>query len=471
MNSIFYNRNKELIALKKRYNSNKFELICVYGRRRIGKTQLIIESLKGRKCITCTGLKTTYEENLKNLSYAFLSVLMPNMPIPTFKSFRELFQFINNIDSFINGDYIIALDEFPLLCGNDDELASILQYSIDHYWIGSKLKLLLCGSSITFMTEKVLSGDSPLYGRLTLSLEIKPFKLWEMKSYSWQYSIEDITILYSILGGIPRYLNLVDSSKTVDENIFEIFFSQDALLAGEVDDLLKEEFKEVSRYSVILASIADGKSSLNEISQALNMQTGTVSFYLTNLIRVGIVIREVPLGSVNNKKAKYSIHDGLFRFFFKFVRPNINMINFGQGKHVLDYLVKPYLSVYMGSEWEHISIEYLLASYNPIRDPFLYSNLSRWWGGDKKTKTQIEIDCISTYEDEALFGECKWTKETVNEDILIKLQNKAEQFNYKLKYYYLFSKSGFNEGLYVKASKDNTLKLILLEEIYKYIQP
>ena len=100
------------------------------------------------------------------------------------------------------------------------------------------------------------------------------------------------------------------------------------------------------------------------------MQTGTFIFYLNNLIRVGIVIKDVPLDSVNNKKAIYSIHDELFRFFFKFVRPNTNMINFWQGKHVLDYLVKPYLSVYMGSEWEHISIEYLLASFNPIRDPF-----------------------------------------------------------------------------------------------------
>lgn len=468
MNSNFFNRQVELSALNKRYDSSKFELICVYGRRRIGKTQLIIESLKNRKCITCTGLKTTYEENLKNLSFAFLSVLMPNMPIPKFDSFRELFQFINSLETFLKGNYVIALDEFPLLCGADDELSSVLQYSIDHYWINSNLKVVICGSSISFMKEKVLSGDSPLYGRITLNLEVKPFKLWEIKAYNWPYSIEENTILYSVLGGIPRYLNLVNSSISFIDNLNQIFFSQDALLAGEVDDLLKEEFTEVSRYSVVLSAIANGKSSLNEISQELNMQTGTASFYLTNLIKVGIIIKEVPLGTTNNKKAIYTIHDGLFRFFFKFVRPNTNMINFGQGKHVLDNLVLPYLSVYMGLEWEHISIDYLLASYNAKRDPFLYSNLSRWWGGSNKTKTQIEIDCMATFKDNILFGECKWTNDLVDEKILNELQKKAQNFDYKDKYYYLFSKSGFNQNIIKKSKQDSNLKLITLEEVYNF---
>ncbi|MGN1189117.1 MAG: ATP-binding protein, partial [Candidatus Ornithospirochaeta sp.] len=188
MANVFHNRKEELYRLAKSYGADRFEMIVIWGRRRIGKTQLLIESLKGRNSITCTGLKTSPENNLKSLSEAFFSVLMPGLPCPSFSSYKDLFDYLNHLPSFLEGEYIIALDEYPYLSGPEDELSSVLQYSIDHYWSKTKLKLVLCGSSVSFMKDRVLSGDSPFYGRTTLSLEIKKFMLWEMKAYDWNYS-------------------------------------------------------------------------------------------------------------------------------------------------------------------------------------------------------------------------------------------------------------------------------------------
>lgn len=400
------------------------------------------------------------------MTEAFMSVLMPGVAHPVFGSYKDLFDYLNHNEDFLSGDYVIVFDEYPFLSGSEDELSSIIQYAIDHYWSKTKLKLVLCGSSLGFMREKVLSGDSPLYARTTLSMEVKKFMLWEMKAYGWEFSEEDTTVLYSALGGIPRYLNMVNPSLSVKENLYELFFASGALLSGEVDTLLNEEFKETSRYSDVLSAIASGKSSLNDIAEAVRMQTGVVTFYLNGLIRVGIIKKEVPYGSKNNKKSIYTIIDGLFRFHYQFVRPNMNMINFGKGDAVLNMIVMPSIPRYMGLEWEQICINYMYASFNPERDPFIYSDLQRWWGGNKKTKTQCEIDMMSANCEQALFGECKWTEDEVGIPVLDTLIEKCDQFDYPNKYWYLFSKSGFSNKLIQNAALESNIHLIDLSEIY-----
>lgn len=465
MKELFINREKELERLNKCYDSNNFEFAVIWGRRRIGKTLLINKSIEGRRCITCTGLKTSNENNIANMTKSFLSELIPGISHPKFNSYQELFDFLNHNEKFLSSDYIIVFDEYPFLAGSNDELSSVLQYSIDSYWKNTKLKLVLCGSSVSFMKEQVLSGESPLYGRTTLILEIKKFMLWEMKAYKWKYSNEEIAILYSVLGGIPRYLNMVDDKLTLKENLYNLFFNNGSILAGETDTLLNEEFKETARYSDVLSAIASGKSSLNDIAEKVRMQTGTVSFYLTNMIRVGLIKKESPYGSVNNKKSIYTITDGLFRFHYQFILPNINMINFGKGESVLDMIVLPSLSRYMGLEWEQICISYMFASFNTNRDSFLYNDLQRWWGGSTKDKKQIEIDMMATQNDKALFGECKWTNSKVDVSILDYLKNKCSQFDYKCKDWYLFSKSGFNKDLIELSKKDLNIHLITLDEV------
>ena len=400
------------------------------------------------------------------MTESFFSELIPGISHPKFNSYHELFDFLNHNEKFLSSDYIIVLDEYPLLAGSKDELSSVLQYSIDKFWKYTKLKLVLCGSSISFMKEQVLSGNSPLYRRTTLIMEVKKFMLWENKSYNWNFTNEEITILYSALGGIPRYLNMIDDSLSFRENLFNLFFNTGSIIAGETDTLLNEEFKETARYSDVLSAIASGKSSLNDIAEKVRMQTGTVSFYLTNMIRIGLIKKESPYGSVNNKKSIYTITDGLFRFHYKFILPNINMINFGKGESVLDMIVLPSLSRYMGLEWEQICISYMFASFNTIRDSFLYNDLQRWWGGSTKDKKQIEIDMMSTQNDKALFGECKWTNDKIDIDILNTLIDKCSQFDYKSKDWYLFSKSGFELSLIEKAKKESNIHLITLNDVY-----
>ena len=298
-------------------------------------------------------------------------------------------------------------------------------------------------------------------------MEVKKFMLWEMKAYNWKYSEDDTTVLYSALGGIPRYLNMVNPSLDVKDNLYELFFAPGALLSGEVDTLLNEEFKETSRYSDVLSAIASGKSSLNDISEAVGMQSGVATFYLTGLIRVGIIKKEIPYGSKNNKKSIYTIIDGLFRFHYQFVRPNMNMINFGKGDAVLNVIVMPSIPRYMGLEWEQICINYMYASYNPVCDPFIYSNLQRWWGGNKTTKRQCEIDMMSTNDKKALFGECKWNDDKVGLPVLDTLIDVCDQFDYSEKYWYLFSRTGFTDELINKANcKENNLRLISLKDLF-----
>ena len=182
------------------------------------------------------------------------------------------------------------------------------------------------------------------------------------------------------------------------------------------------------------------------------------------MIRVGLIKKETPYGISNNKKSIYTITDGLFRFHYQFVIPNINMINFGKGKDILDMVVIPSLSRYMGLEWEQICISYMFASFNATRDPFLYNDLQRWWGGSSKQKKQI--DMMSTHNEKALFGECKWTNDKVDISILDNLIDKCSQFDYKSKTWYLFSKSGFEENLIEKANKESNIHLISLNDVY-----
>jgi AAA+ ATPase superfamily predicted ATPase len=348
---------------------------------------------------------------------------------------------------------------------------SILQNLIDKYKENSKMFLILCGSSISFMEKEVLSYKAPLYGRTTGGLKIEPFFMKTAEEYFKNYSNVDKVISYSVFGGIPAYLEVINNNRSIKENIIDNFFEKKSIIYEEPITLLKEEFREPAIYNSIVEAIATGYSKLNQISTKIGDSNGSkTSNYLNKLIELKIVSKESPVTEKkNSKKTIYKISDNLYKFWYKFVFPNLSIVEFGDGETLYNELVLPYISEYVGYAFERICEEYLLLNINNREKvPFFFHKLGRFWGTNPKTRTEEEIDLVAFTNDKknTLFVECKWKNERVGLSILNDLIRKSELLNeYKGRKYALFSKSGFDKELVEHAKSRDDVFLYNLDDI------
>ena len=260
----------------------------------------------------------------------------------------------------------------------------------------------------------------------------------------WQ--AEDAAVLYGVTGGVPEYLSRMDPDRSMDENIQELFFRDSGRLFEEPVNLLKQELREPATYHTILTAIATGCSRLNEIAQRSGLETSGCSVQLQSLISLGIVRREVPVTEKDtSRKSIYILDDGMFRFWYRFVRPNRGSISMGLGEVVYDQIVKPQISDYMGKVFEEICRQYLFEPQVYVSFPFLYGKVGRWWGTDPRSRRQEEVDLAATGDNAILLCECKWRNEKTPVSAAEKLLYRGELFHYDQKAWCIFSKSGFEK--------------------------
>lgn len=460
---MFIGRESELEKLTNMYNSNQFEFAVIYGRRRVGKTTLITKFCKDKNAIYFMSSESTIKENMENLSNAVFEVLVPNVKMPVFDSFGRLLDFI---DSYSNERLILAIDEYPYLAESDKSISSLLQAHIDQHWKNSKIMLILCGSSMSFMEYQVLGYKSPLYGRRTAQFKLKPFTYFETKQFAVGYSAEEQALLFGVTGGIPEYLSRFSMDKSLDDNIVELFFTSSGMLFEEPSNLLKQELRNFAIYNAVIKAIAMGASRLNEIATKVGEDTAACANQLNALISLGLVKREVPCTeNETSRKTLYRLADSMFRFWYRFVSPNVSSIERGMGALIYAKKVKPQLNDFMGAVFEEICIEYMYLPETLEAAPFFYVNIGRWWGNNPRKKRQEEIDLLSIDGETALLGECKWTNQSIDLPILTTLLERGELFPQPEKWYYLFSKSGFTDTVKEKAADDTRIKLISFEDM------
>ena len=320
------------------------------------------------------------------------------------------------------------------------------------------------------MEDHVLAYKAPLYGRRTAQLKVQPFEFIEACKRFLKFSADDKALAYGIVGGTPQYLLQLDDSLSIKENIKKIFLNPSSFLFEEPTNLLKQEVREPAIYNAIITAIATGGTKLSEISTKVGEDTSVCATYIRNLISLGIVKKEAPYGESSGRKTIYSIEDNMFRFWYRFVAENTSVIS--RGADELAYKrIEPYLSDYMGAVFEDISKQYLWNELLNDNCPVNFTDIGRWWGTNKKTRQQEEIDIMGVQDkNTALFGECKWTNEKVDLAVLEKLIERSNLFNYKNKHYYLFAKTGFTKECISKAEKLGNVRLVEYSEMLREVK-
>jgi AAA+ ATPase superfamily predicted ATPase len=466
---MFVGRESELKSLNNLYQSDRFEFLVLYGRRRVGKTYLLDEFKKEKKVLEFLAIEGNDKLNLDLFSEAIYAYFEQPKSTGAFTRWSDAFDYI--YEQAKKEKIVLIIDEYPYAAEANKSLASMLQRAIDHQFKQTNLTLILSGSHVGFMENEVIGMKSPLFGRRTAAIRLKSFDYFDSGRMLPTFSNEDKVKFFSVLGGTPYYLSLVDANLTFEENVIKLFFTTNALLYNEVQMLLLQELRQPANYNVIIQAIATGSLTLAAISEKTGIQKSSLTRYLQTLIEMEIIKKELPYGEKPEKsrKGQYLLADNLFRFWYSFVFKSRNIIERGNGKTYAERRIFPKLSDFIGKPtFEEIALSYLNRLNAQNKLSLLPTYYGSWWGTDnvKKEPTDIDILVVDEEENQAIFGECKWRNDFKIYQELTKLLDKARLFPYFKPQYYFFSKVDFSDEHQVFAV-DHHICLISLDDLFK----
>lgn len=454
----FVDRTEELSRLHDLYESDDPELAVIFGRRRLGKTELVKHSLRDSdEAVIYQAKQKTAELQLQQ----FIDVAAETYPGIT--RIREDWDAI--LGYLADQDAIVVLDEFPYLVEQDQSLPSVLQAMFDHELDDLAPTIVLVGSSISMMEEAALLGNSPLYGRSSLKLDIRqlPFDA-AMEFFPQSYTADQQVLTWGVFGGVPYYLEEVSSDVSLGENIQRTTFSRHGSLRNEPDYVLRMELTEPTRYFSIIEAIAGGKTSRNEIAGTTGIDYNQLSKYLQRLSRLRLVDQHVPVTEQKErtKRSRYRIRDPFFRFWFHFI--------YGTGDRydelsdeAYETLIKPELSDFVSHSFEELCCSALRTLY----PKYTITDTGQWWYGEH------EVDVVGLPTgDTLLAGECKFQRSPLGYDAFSKLQNHVEELRWapnggreRNDEYALFSRSGFKPSVQEAAQERDDLRLFTVEDV------
>ncbi len=463
----FIGRTAELQRLEDEYKKDS-SMVVIYGRRRVGKTTLIKEFIKGKTAfyyLASKEVETLCKKRFSNV----LARGMQNSLISQarYDDWETLFQLVAEYKP--NEKKIIVIDEFPYLVKTNPAFPSILQYVWDEILKDNNVMLILCGSLISMMKKHTLSSDSPLYGRRTSQIRLLPLSFSEVYKTS-NLDFEKAVEKYSVIGGVPKYLELFDDSKTLQENINDIILSKSGFLYEEPNFLFNEEVTAPASYFSVLKALADGNHKLDKIATVLGVESSSLMPYLTTLIELGFVVKDTPITEKNPEKSRkglYFVSDSFLRYWFKYVNPFKGELELDNTQIVLDEMNKDFLEKYVAFAYEEVCKNIFASLCKDGVIPFIPSRIGSFWQNDISNDTQIDVAAVDIQNKRLFFGECKYHKKPIDADVYFNLTKKAmDNSTLKKTYpdfsilYGVFSKSGFTQRLLDTAKENSNLYLI-----------
>lgn len=458
-------REKELEQIEKLYNSDYFEFLVMYGRRRVGKTTILQEFSGKHDVIFYSAQEKNDSLNLLDFSKT-VQQYFEGQFIAAFPSWEDAFSYVTKKAS--NKKTILIIDEFPFMAGPNPSIKSMLQHEIDHHWKNQNILLILCGSSVSFMINDIMGYESPLYGRTTSTMEVLPFDYLESAKFFSGYSMEDKLIAYGVLGGIPRYLNAFSEKRSIQENIETEILKNGAFLNDEPMMLLKMELREPNVYNSILEAIAGGHNKVTEIADCIHEDKSKCSKYITTLLSLRLVEKRVPCGEPDgSKKTIYALTDNFCRFWYHYIFSNKSYYELlgasDAAKEIMDDI-----SDFMGLAFEDICRQYLMRQAKLRKLPFVPSDIGKWWGNNPAIKAQDDVDilALNKKKTEGIFCECKFTNRPMPMEEYDDLVIATKAFPDTMKKHLMFiSKSGYTAPVQRRAEEEGAV-LLTVEDLF-----
>jgi len=450
----FVDRGVELDQLTDCYESETAEFIVIYGRRRLGKSELVRQSIADRDdAVYYQAVESTAQNQLEQF------VDTATAQFPSLQNVRRDWEVL--LEALGEHDAIVVIDEFPFLIEEDESLPSRIQRVWDMELQETGMTLVLVGSSISVMEDKVLSGSAPLYGRRTATIDLKTLDVPDARQFFPEYDPETAITAWSIYGGTPYYLQTIDPNQPLGTNVQQSILSERGLLYSEPEFLLRTELRQPNTYFSILRALAHGRRTPNEIAGMAGVESGSLSTYLQKLRRLRLVERHIPVTESPraSKRGRYRIAAPLFRFWFRFVYGNQDQLRMlGDGAY--DKLVAPELADYVSPLFERLCQR---ALWDLVDRRF--RDVGQWWFKEH------ELDVLGLTDEGLVAGECKFTSRPVSEGVLADLERTTSEVRWSEEpadgemLYVLFSRSGYTDDLKNAADTRDDVLLFDLSDL------
>jgi hypothetical protein len=471
-------RERELGELNVLLQSARPSLLAVVGRRRLGKTTLLVHWARtsGHPYIYWVGSHFPSETLLGQFSKQVWQHSNPDRKVPVnfrYDSWSEAFEALAEA---CQGDqrHIVILDEFPYAIQSEPALPSALQNAWDHHLKFSNISLVLCGSQVGMM-ERLLGADAPLYGRMLGPLRVRPLPYSATAEFFPRYNAEQRIATYAILGGVPAYLEQFTDELSISQNLRHNLYRETGLFRTDPDYLIGEQVRDLKVYQAVLSAIALGARKPADIAlQADLSQRSGVDPYLSQLVEMDYVRRELPTTVPPNKRqtsrlSRYVLSDNYLRFYFRFVRSNLNIIAQQLYDEVEKRISEQLRAFVRMTAFEELSREWVLTQARSGRMPFGVEQVGSHWRGG----VQVDVVAINWREKQILLGESKWQPEPIRNRIVRELIEVKTPKVLKILpemgedwqvHYAFFSRNGFTEAANSLAN-EHSAQLVDLERL------
>ena len=461
----FVGRKRELEELNRILSQRGAQFILVYGRRRVGKTTLLLNwaEQSGRPFIYWVANRDTPAQVRLGFTRALWRWAHPeSQAVPRFDTWEDVFE----TAAQLMGDQpvILILDEFSYASESDPSLASHLQAAWDHQFKNSNVVIVLSGSHIGMMVDLV-SYQAPLYGRFTAQLPVDPLPFSALHNFLPRYTAAERVAVYAVTGGVPAYLERFDGQRSLTENIRELFMQRTSIFRAEPFVLIGDVIRrETQTYEAVLKSIASENKTPQEIGKALGVSSSYLSPYLKQLEELHLVRRRIPATipperRQSTKTSRYHLIDPYLRFYFRFIAPNAELVEQELGQVLWERISEQFRAFIGVTAFEDLCREWILVKARAGKLPMIPEIVGSHWATD----AQVDVVAVNWHDKTILLGECKWGVDAVARPVIRKLIDQAPKVvpgeGWQV-FYAFFSRAGFTDAARQEAQ---TVEALLVD--------